>query len=117
MKPELIEKKVLKKLLKKAYNQTDAEYYKDKTFTHIFKTIKSSWYYVLIIIFIIFIFFQFYIHNKEKKIKEHLQQIEIKRIKKEQAELRIKELQNETLTDNKYMQDFSNSTQYYTKIM
>jgi hypothetical protein len=110
MKPELIEKKILKKLLRKAYNQTDAEYYKDKTFTHLFRTIKSSWYYILIILFIVFIFVQFYIHNKELKLKEKMEQQELKRINREMKEARIKELQEETL---KYEKESFNSTQYY----
>ncbi len=117
MKPELIEKKVLKKLLRKAYEQSDANYTKDKTLTNLFRTIKSSWYYVLIILFIIFIFVQFYLHNKDKKLKEKMEQMEIKKIQKEITQARIKELQEETLNDTKYLDPSSNNTQYYPRIL
>ena len=77
MEPQLIDKKVLKKLLYKGYKQTDTKYFYEKTLKHIYVILKENWYIFLLIIFIIIIFINLYLHNKKKKKeKESLENIE-----------------------------------------
>ena len=77
MEPQLIDKKVLKKLLYKGYRQTDTKYFYDKTLKYIYDEFKENWYIFLLIIFIIIVFINLYLHNKKKKEdKEHLDNLE-----------------------------------------
>jgi hypothetical protein len=77
MEPQLIDKKILKKLLHKGYHQTDTKYYYDKTLKYILDMFKNNWYIFLLIFFIIIVFINLYLHNKKKKAeRESLQNIE-----------------------------------------
>jgi hypothetical protein len=76
MEPQLIDKKVLKKLLHKGYHQTDTKYFYDKTLKHVYDVLKNNWYIFLLIIFIVIVFINLYLHNKKKKEeRESLQNI------------------------------------------
>ncbi len=76
MEPQLIDKKILKKLLHKGYHQTDTKYFYDKTLKHIYDILKEHWYIFLLIFFIIIVFINLYLHNKKKKAeKESLENI------------------------------------------
>jgi fucose permease len=66
MKPQLINKSVLKKLLRKAYNQTDNGYALDRNIKQFIDMIKYNWYYILIGILTIILIIIIYI----KKIKK-----------------------------------------------
>ncbi len=77
MEPQLIDKKILKKLLHKGYHQTDKKYYFDKTLKYILDLLKNNWYIILLVVFIIIVFVNLYLHNKKKKEeKESLQNVE-----------------------------------------
>ncbi len=77
MEPQLIDKKVLKKLLYKGYRQTDTKYFYDKTLKQISTILKENWYIFLLLIFIIIVFVNLYLHNKKKKDKnEKLENVE-----------------------------------------
>ncbi len=77
MEPQLIDKKVLKKLLYKGYRQTDTKYFYEKTLKYIYDIFKENWYIFLLIIFIIIVFINLYLHNKKKKkAKENLENLE-----------------------------------------
>jgi hypothetical protein len=75
MKPNLIEKKVLKRLLKKI-RRADGKHTggsginMSNNLNNIISSIKENWYILLIIIFIIIIFVHLYIDNKKKKEQE-----------------------------------------------
>ncbi len=76
MEPQLIDKKILKKLLHKGYNQTDRKYLYDRTFKYIYNVLKNNWYIFLLIFFIVIVFINLYLHNKKKKEeRENLQNI------------------------------------------
>jgi cbb3-type cytochrome oxidase subunit 3 len=78
MVPQLIDKKVLKKLLYKGYHQTDTKYFYEKKLKHIYSILKEDWYIFLLIFFIIIIFFNLYSHNKKKKEdKERMENIKL----------------------------------------
>ena len=66
MKPQLINKSVLKKLLRKSYNQTDNGYALDRNIKQFIDMIKYNWYYILIGILTIILIIIIYI----KKIKK-----------------------------------------------
>jgi hypothetical protein len=76
MKPNLIEKKVLKRLLKKIRRgdgkHTGGGIDMSNNLNNIIASIKENWYILLIIIFIIIIFVHLYIDNKKKKEQEQL---------------------------------------------
>jgi hypothetical protein len=76
MQPQLIEKKVLKKLLRKAYKQTDNDYMYDKMLKNLKTIIVNNWFIFLIIIFLIIIFIHLYKDNLEKKKTERMKQEE-----------------------------------------
>ncbi len=77
MEPQLIDKKILKKLLHKGYNQTDKKYYFDMKFKYILDLLKNNWYIILLVVFIIIVFINLYLHNKKKKEdQESLQNVE-----------------------------------------
>ena len=75
MKPQLINKSVLKKLLRKAYNQTDNGYALDRNIKQFIDMIKYNWYYILIGILIIILIICIYI--KKIKKQEKLKNIDI----------------------------------------
>jgi flagellar biosynthesis/type III secretory pathway M-ring protein FliF/YscJ len=67
-KPILVNKKILKKLLKKAYNDNSKQLFLNK-FSNI-NNFNINWFYLLVIILIVIIMYQLYCHNKEKKETE-----------------------------------------------
>ena len=58
--PQLTEKRVLRKLLKKSFGQNNN--YLSVSIKHFFENIKENWYIILIIIFLIIIFIHLYIY-------------------------------------------------------
>jgi hypothetical protein len=83
MEPQLIDKKVLKKLLHKGYHQTDTKYFYDKTLKHIYSILKENWYIFLLIFFIIIVFINLYIHNKKKKLERETLQNSVDTVSQE----------------------------------
>ena len=91
MEPKLIEKKVLKRLLKKL-RKTQRTHngggmsMNIEIFNNISSTIKENWYILLIIIFLIIIFVHLYIDNKKKKELEHLEILKMQSRKSQKVE-------------------------------
>ncbi len=89
MEPKLIEKKVLKRLLKKLRKKNklqrggamNMDFFNDITLF-----VKDNWYILLIIIFIVIIFIQLYIDNKKKKEMEHLEILKLQAQKNQKVE-------------------------------
>jgi hypothetical protein len=70
--PQLTEKRVLRKLLKKSFGQNNN--YLSVSIKHFFENIKDNWYIILIIIFLIIIFIHLYIDNNKKKELEKMEE-------------------------------------------
>ncbi len=85
MEPQLIDKKILKKLLRKGYTQTDAKYNSDKKIKEACDIVKKHWYIILLVLFIIVIFMNLYSHHKKKKSvkKEKFESLEYTEIQEE----------------------------------
>ena len=68
MEPQLINKRVLKKLLKKAYRQTDYSYSLNRNIKQFINIIKSNWYYILIGILVIILIIYIYKIKKPERM-------------------------------------------------
>ena len=83
MEPKLIDRKVLKKILKKGYNQNSNMFTLNKTFKNIINIVKSNWYIILILVLLIILLTHMYIQKQQIKKQEQLDNIEIKKKKKD----------------------------------
>jgi c-di-AMP phosphodiesterase-like protein len=87
MEPKLIDKNILKKLLKKGYKSNNKAFVLNKVFKNIVNIIKTNWYMIIIILLIVILLIHMYIQQQQKKQKEQNEQldnIEKKKKKKKQ---------------------------------
>ncbi len=91
MEPKLINKKLLKKLLKKGYSQSDEDNILNKTVKGVVNIIKTNWYIILILTVLVIIFIHLYIDNQKKKQQELFEEEQKKEVKKKKKKEHFKD--------------------------
>jgi cbb3-type cytochrome oxidase subunit 3 len=86
MKPQLTEKRVLRKLLRKSFGQNQSYTNKYRLILNNFLiSIKENWYIIILIVFFIIILIHLYLDNKKKKEDKEIEDFKQLLINKEHS--------------------------------